>query len=126
MRETFYELAGGAEGMHRLAAAFYRRMFDDPLMVPLFANLKADHVGRMALWLGELFGGPAEHTEQRGGIYTVIDVHAPLKISDAQRDRWIVYMLAACDEVNMPEEVMAFFKPHIHFGALAAQRHSRR
>jgi hemoglobin len=112
--------------MQRLAAAFYRRVFDDPIMIPLFANHKADHVGRMALWLGEFFGGPADHTEQRGGFYTVIAVHEMLTISDAQRDRWIVYMLAACDEVNMPEEVMSFFKPHIHFGALAAQRHSRR
>ena len=67
MRETLYDLAGGAEGMQRLAAAFYRRMFDDPIMVPLFANLKADHVGRMALWLGEFFGGPADHARVRCG-----------------------------------------------------------
>lgn len=126
MRETFYDLAGGAEAMQRLAAAFYRRVFDDPIMVPLFANLKADHVGRMALWLGEFFGGPAEHTAQRGGIYTVIDVHSPLTISDTQREHWIEYMLAACEEVGMPEEVMDYFTPHIHFGAMAAQRHSRR
>jgi len=126
MPEAFYELAGGAEGMQCLAAAFYRYVFDDPLMLPLFHDLNDDHVGRMALWLGEFFGGPMDHTKQRGGFYTTVAVHEPLSISDAQRDRWINYILAACEDVNLPEEVVKFFTPFIYSGALAAQRHSRR
>lgn len=126
MSETLYELAGGAEGMQQLASAFYRRVFDDPIMVPLFVNPTADHAGRMALWLGEFFGGHKEHTEQRGGFYTVIDVHAMLTITAEQRDLWIKYMLEACEEVQLPKEVMDYFTPHIYFGAMAAQRHSRR
>ena len=125
MSETFYELAGGAEGMQRLAAAFYRYVFDDPLMLSLFHDLTEDHVGRMALWLGEFFGGPMDHTKQRGGFYTTVAVHEPLNISDAQRDRWINYMMAACEEVKMPQKVIDFFTPFIWSGALAAQRHSR-
>jgi hemoglobin len=125
MTQTLYEMAGGAEGMQRLAATFYRYIFDDPLMVPLFRNPDEDHVGRMALWLGEFFGGPAEHSKQRG-FYTLISAHEPLIISDAQRDRWINYMMAACEEANMPEEVINYFTPFIYSGARAAQRHSRR
>ena len=126
MPETLYELAGGKEGMQRLATAFYNYVFDDPLMIPLFRNPDDDHVGRMALWLGEFFGGPAEHTKQRGGFYTTIAVHEPLNISDAQRDRWINYMMAACEEATMPQAVIDYFTPFIYSGALAAQRHSRR
>ena len=126
MPETLYELAGGAEGMQRLAAAFYRYVFDDPLMLPLFHEPDADHVGRMALWLGEFFGGPSEHTQQRGGFYTVAAVHQTLNISDAQRDRWINYMMEACEETHMPEALVDFFTPHIYFGAAAAQRISQR
>ena len=126
MNNTLYELAGGAEGMRRLAATFYGYMFDDPLMLPLFLDPNEDHIGRMALWLGEFFGGPMEHTKQRGGFYTTIAVHEPLHISDAQRDRWINYMLAALEETKMPEEVVAHFTPFIYAGARAAQRHSRR
>ena len=125
MAETYYELSGGAEGMQQLAGAFYRRVFADPVMLPLFADPNEDHVGRMALWLGEFFGGPSEHTQQRGGFYTVISVHGGLRINDAQAQRWVDYMLAACEEVGIPDEVMEFFTPHIHFGVLAAQRHSR-
>ena len=126
MPDSYYELAGGAEGMQRLAETFYRYVFDDPLMLPLFHDLNEDHVGRMALWLGEFFGGPSRHTKQRGGFMTVAAVHEPLSISDAQRDRWINYMMAACEDVNLPEEVVDFFTPHIYAGAMAAQRHSRR
>lgn len=112
--------------MQRIASIFYRYVFDDPLMIPLFHNPDDDHVGRMALWLGEYFGGPREHSKQRGGFYTMVAVHAPLTISDAQRDRWINYMMAACEEAGMPDEVIDFFTPFIYSGALAAQRNSRR
>jgi hemoglobin len=124
MPNTRYELAGGAPGMHRLAEAFYRRVFADPVMLPLFHNPDDDHVGRMALWLGEFFGGPAEHTRQRGGFITLISAHERLNISDTQRQHWIEHMLAACQEVSLSAEVVAYFTPHIHFGAMAAQRHS--
>ena len=126
MRETLYDLAGGAEGMERLASIFYRYVFDDQMMLPLFEDPTEDHVGRMALWLGEHFGGPMDHTKQRGGFYTVVAVHHPLSISDAQRDRWINYMMAACEEAHMPDEVINFFTPFIYSGAHAAQRNSRR
>ena len=125
MTETLYDLAGGAEGMKSLATVFYRYVFDDPLMLPLFHDPNEDHVGRMALWLGEFFGGPSEHSQQRGGFYTVAAVHQPLDISDAQRDRWINYMMAACEEVKMPDVVIDFFTPHIYSGARAAQRISK-
>jgi hemoglobin len=126
MAESLYELAGGADGMQRLAATFYAYVFDDPLMLPLFRDPDEDHVGRMALFLGEFFGGPREHSRQRGGFYTAVAVHEPLNISDAQRDRWINYMLAACEDVNLPEAVMKAFTPFIYSGARAAQLHSRR
>lgn len=122
---SLYEQAGGADGVYRLAEAFYQRVFADPIMLPLFKQLEDDHVGRMALWLGEFFGGPAQHTEQRGGIYTVVSVHEGLHISDEQRQHWITHMLAASQEVGLPPQVMSYFKPHIHFGASAAQRTSR-
>jgi hemoglobin len=125
MPETLYDLAGGSEGMQRVATIFYGYVLNDPLMLPLFHNPDEDHVGRMALWLGEFFGGPREHSKQRGGFYTMVAVHHPLTISDAQRDRWINYMMAACEEAAMPDELMDSFTPFIYSGALAAQRNSR-
>ncbi len=123
---SLYELAGGADAIQRLAAAFYRRVFADPIMLPLFPDLTVDHVGRMALWMGEHFGGHEEHSRQRGGFSTMITVHHVLDISDTQRDHWIMYMLAACEEVKLPQALMDQFEPFIYFGARAAQGSPRR
>jgi len=120
MENLIYELAGGEQGIYNLAAAFYRRVLTDPIMLPLFAHPDDDHVGRMALFLGEFFGGPAEHTRQRGGRATMARIHVGLMISDRQRDRWIEHMRAACAEVNMPAAFLEYFEPHMqHFAALA-------
>jgi hemoglobin len=126
MYESLFAQAGGEAGLRLLAEAFYRRVFADPLMLPLFQNPDEDHAGRMALWLIEFFGGPAVHTRQRGGFPTLFSAHADLAISDTQREHWIGHMLAASEEVGLDASVMAFWEPHIYFGAQAAQRHSRR
>lgn len=126
MPETLYELAGGAEAMQRVAAIFYRYVFDDPLMLPLFRDPDEDHVGRMALWLGEFFGGPTDHTRQRGGFAMLVEAHETLQITDAQRDRWVNYMMAACEEAGIPDVVTGYFTPFIYSGTLAAQRNSWR
>lgn len=123
MQKSIYELAGGEKIIHALAA-FYRRVLVDPVMLPLFANPRADHAGRMAFWLIEEFGGPAEHSQQRGGRSKMVSVHDDLKISDLQREHWIAHMLAACEEVNTPHEFMEFFESHIQFETEMAQKHS--
>ena len=119
-----YKLAGGEAGLHDLASAFYRRVLTDPLMLPLFAHPDDDHVGRLALWLGEFFGGPAEHTRQRGGRETMARVHVGLQISNLQRDRWIEHMRAACEEVNMPTAFLDHFEPQMQYFAELAQQDS--
>lgn len=124
MENTVYELAGGETGIYNLAAAFYRRVLADSLMLPLFAHPDDDHVGRMALFLAEYFGGPAEHTRQRGGQATMARIHKGLKISNRQRDRWIEHMRAACEEVQMPPEFMEFFEPKMQYFAMLAQEDS--
>ena len=125
METTVYELAGGEEAIYNLASAFYRRVFADHVMLPLFAHPDDDHVGRMALFLGELFGGPAEHTRQRGGRATMAHIHHGLNISNLQRERWIEHMRAACEEVNLPHEFLEVFEPQMQYFAALAQKESR-
>lgn len=45
--ESYYDLAGGAEGMQKLAEAFYGRVLTDPAMLPLFRDPTEDHAKRM-------------------------------------------------------------------------------
>jgi hemoglobin len=121
MDKSMYELAGGEQGLHALASAFYRRVLSDRVMLPLFADPDEDHAGRMAIWLIEELGGPPLHTLQRGGRPKMLEMHESRKFSIAQREHWVTHMLAACEEVNMSEEFMALFEPHIQFHAEMAR-----
>jgi hemoglobin len=126
MENSVYELAGGEKGIAMLASAFYRRVLADPLMLPLFENPDEDHAGRMALFLGEYFGGPAEHTRLRGGDATMAHIHDGLRISNRQRDRWIEHMRAACEEIHIPTAFMEHFEPMMQRLSALAQEDSWR
>jgi hemoglobin len=126
MRETIYHAAGGAETFHRLCNDFYRRVFADPLLTPLFHNPDEDHAGRLALWLIETFGGPEQYTQVRGGFDVMLASHQGLQISLRQRDRWVEHMLAACEAVALPPEVLEPISEYIHNGAFWAHIDSHR
>src|SRR6476660_3553200 len=88
MGTTMYELAGGAAGIRRLTDRFYALVFADDLLAPLFHQHDDHHADRLAMWLTELFGGPAEHSEQRGGFEVMEGAHHNLQITEPQRARW--------------------------------------
>lgn len=110
--------------MHRLAAAFYERVFDDPILTPFFRDPGEPHAERLALWLTELLGGPAEHTEARGGYVAMVGAHRGLRIPETARARWAELMRAACVDVGMSEAFTERFRPFIDGGSTLAMRKS--
>ncbi len=124
MSATPLELVGGEEEVTRLADLFYDKVFADPLLLPLFQDPTDDHAGRLALWLTELFGGPREHSARRGGFGALVRSHTGLKITQAQRDRWLEHMLKSCAELGWSKEVMGLFEPYLSRSSHAAMVHS--
>ena len=57
-----YEWAGGQEALRRLTEVFYDRVLEDPMLAPVFAHMSDKHREHVALWLGEVFGGPKPAT----------------------------------------------------------------
>src|SRR6185437_15588350 len=97
---TMYEYAGGADAMHRLADAQYRRCLADPLLQQVFGTQgQPEHVAHLAAWLGEVFGGPKVYTNELGGHGALLRHHANLSINEAQRQRFVEVFMAAADEV---------------------------
>ena len=83
---TMYEYAGGADAMHRLADAQYRRCLTDPLLQQVFGTEgKPEHVDHLAAWLGEVFGGPKVYTNELGGHGALLRHNGNLSINEAQR-----------------------------------------
>jgi hemoglobin len=117
-----FELGGGADGMRRLTDAFYRLVFADDLLGPLFHEPGDHHADRLAMWLTELFGGPAEHTEHRGGFDVMKGAHHNMQVTEAQRARWAELMYRAAAEAGLPEEFRQRLVPYIEGGSTFAMR----
>lgn len=119
---TLYAWAGGAEAFGRLTTVFYDKVLKDDLLGPLFADLPAEHADHVALWLGEVFGGPAAYSEQHGGHSHMVAMHIGKAITEPQRRRWVNLMHDAADEADLPTdaEFRAAFSGYIEWGTRLA------
>jgi hemoglobin len=122
---TLFELAGGWEGLHRLEQTFYDSVLRDPLLQPLFGEGQATHVEHLTMFTAETFGGPDRFTRELG-FQHLIDVHRGLRITEAQRERFVELYLAALDEAGMPDDepFRAAVREHVEFGTRVAMQNS--
>ena len=100
---TVFEAVGGQSFFDGLVERFYQRVAADEVLLALYPD-KVD-LGpareRLALFLGQYWGGPATYSEQRGHPRLRMR-HAPFSIGVAERDHWVAAMSAALRE-SMPE-----------------------
>ncbi|MEV0091909.1 group II truncated hemoglobin [Streptomyces sp. NPDC050738] len=124
---TLYEWAGGAEALSRLTEAFYVHVRKDELLAPLFAGMSSDHPAHVALWLGEVFGGPADYTTGHGGYSAMLAHHLGKAITEPQRRRWAYLLMDAADEVGLPDdpEFRSAFAAYIEWGTRIALTNSQ-
>jgi len=119
---SLYEWLGGEEALLRLTEAFYREVLKDDLLYPLFAGMDPEHPQHVALWLGEVFGGPSAYTDSHGGYRHMIRQHLGRGIQEKQRRRWVSLLMDAADEVGLPgdPEFRAAFVSYIEWGTRLA------
>lgn len=123
---TLFEHAGGLIALHQLEEAFYTSVLKDPLLQPLFGEGQPHHVDHLTAFTAESFGGPDRFTRELGGFDALIAVHRHLKITEAQRQRFVELYLAALDAVGMPadEPFRETVREHIEFGSRVAMQNS--
>ncbi len=116
---TLYEWAGGAAAIDRLTEVFYRHVHRDPVLAPVFAHVGDDHARNVALWLGEVFGGPPAYTEGHGGYPAMLRHHIGLAITPEQRARWAALIAEAADEAGLPAdpEFRSAFVAYVEWGS---------
>jgi hemoglobin len=120
---TIFEHLGGADALHRLADAQYRRCLSDPILVQVFgAQGRPGHVEHLAAWLGEVFGGPGVYTRELGGHGALLRHHANRSITEAQRAWFVEVFLEAADEVGLPNDARfrRRFREYIEWGSQIA------
>lgn len=101
---TLYEWLGGMPVLQKLTGLFYSRVPDDPILGPVFARMSADHPQHVAEFLGEVLGGPATYSHERGGHANMIRHHLSRSLTQEQRRRWIDLLLTCGDEIGLPDD----------------------
>ncbi|SNY44390.1 group II truncated hemoglobin [Paractinoplanes atraurantiacus] len=124
---SLYDWAGGTEAFERLTGRFYELVASDDLIGPLFAHMDPDHPRYVAMWLSEVFGGPARYTADRGGYPHMLAHHVGRAITEPQRRRWVSLLADAADEVGLPgdPEFRAAFMGYIEWGTRLAVANSQ-
>jgi hemoglobin len=127
MTPTLYEWAGGAPAIERLTEVFYRYVHQDPILAPVFAHVGEDHAHHVAIWLGEVFGGPATYTAEHGGYPAMLGHHLGLSITGEQRARWAALIAEAADEAGLPSdpEFRSAFVAYVEWGSRIGMANSQ-
>ena len=100
-----YEAMGGRDTLRGLSDVFYAKVLSDPLLAPVFADFTPTHIEHVAVWLAEVFDGPARFTGELGGHQALLQAHLGLSITEEQRLRWMELMSASVDEV-LPNDAL--------------------
>ncbi len=124
---TLAEWAGGPEAIERLTDVFYRHVHEDPLIGPLFAHVGDAHAHHVAQWLTEVFRGAADYSVEHGGYPTMVRHHLGLRITEAQRARWVQLLGQAADEAGLPDdpEFRSAFHAYLEWGSRIGKENSQ-
>ena len=102
----------GEEGFSRLAAAFYRQIPADDILGPMYRDRDLSAAeGRLREFLIQRFGGPERYSQQRGHPKLRMR-HAPFKVDQAARDRWISLMEKAMAEAEIAAVTVGVLRPY--------------
>ena len=112
-----YERMGGNDTFVRLVAAFYRGVArDEPLRVLYPEEDLGPAEERLRMFLEQYFGGPNAYSETRGHPRLRMR-HAGFAVTPTQRDRWLAHMMAACDEIRLPEREDTELRSYLTYAA---------
>jgi hemoglobin len=103
---SLFEEVGGSQFFDRLVERFYEGVATDDVLLPLYPE-QSDLSGakeRLTLFLQQYWGGPATYSDERGHP-RLRQRHFPFVIGELERDRWMVHMMAAVDELSPNDSV---------------------
>ncbi|GAA4119543.1 globin [Nocardioides fonticola] len=114
---TFYDEIGGLATMQGIVKRFYEGVASDEVLRPMYPE---EDLGpaeeRLLLFLVQYWGGPSTYSEQRGHPRLRMR-HAPYRVDDDARVRWLTHMRAALDGADLTPEQDAQFWEYVTHAA---------
>lgn len=113
---TLFELVGGEATFKKLVDAFYARVEKDDVLRPMFPADLEPGKRYQYLFLIQYFGGIPQYGVERGHPRLRMR-HYPFQIDQTARDHWLEHMLAAIDEVGIPEPARTEMREYFERGS---------
>jgi hemoglobin len=102
--KTLYEHLGD-ERLQELINRFYARVFDSPVIGPLFNQTDAEVIkDKQYCFLTQLLGGPQRYAEKYGQPKMRMR-HLPHAITQEAKDEWLSLMETSINELDMSDEL---------------------
>lgn len=92
----------GPEKIDQLVQAFYPRVYEDPVLRPLFQYDMSIIMHKQRLFLTQFLGGPPLYSQEYGQP-AMRKRHLPFPITEDHAKRWLRCMKEAFDEVGLSE-----------------------
>ena len=98
---NFWREVGGRATFEKLVRTFYEGVRGDDVLWPMYPEDDLEGaVQRLTGFLEQYWGGPGTYSEERGHPRLRIR-HSPFKVNPEARDRWLLHMRAAVDELEL-------------------------
>ena len=125
-RPTIYDFVGGMSTLERLTDSFYEKVRCDDVLAPVFVDFTPAHAHHVAVWLAEVFGGPAAYSDRHGGHRGVLTAHLGRGITEEQRVRWVELILESARDVFPADDLLhRQFADYIEWGTGIAREVSQ-
>jgi len=116
---NFYESVGGRATFEKLVRRFYAGVREDPELWPMYPQDDLEGaIQRLTGFLEQYWGGPGTYSEQRGHPRLRMR-HQPFKVSPRAKDRWLLHMRVAVDELGLSPLDDAMLWAYLDRAALA-------
>ncbi len=106
VRPTLYEFAGGEQAFLALARAHHTRCLADPELNHPFSHpdQHPQHVERLAVYWGEVLGGPPTYSRECGDESQVLHMHSGNGNMGDLGERFLACFAQALDDAGLPDD----------------------
>ena len=99
---TVFAAVGGQQFFDDLVDQFYDAVENDPLLRPMYPADLGPSRSRLAGFLAQYWGGPADYSAERGHPRLRMR-HMPFAIGPAERNAWMRHMVASLEAARLPD-----------------------
>jgi hemoglobin len=98
---NMWQLIGGRPTFEKLVRRFYEGVRTDDVLWPMYPEHDLEGaIQRLTGFLEQYWGGPSTYSEERGHP-RLRQRHMPFKVNPEARERWLLHMRAALDELEL-------------------------